>query len=146
MSNNVTNELTLTTNITYKDYLKFSIYHPRKVLLLFFIGFFFVFFIIHGYASIPDLFLQFIYVRYGNMAGILLFDAFKAALTSGSLVFIAIFFIWLRVRKEYKSDRLIRSDISYTINREGINQKRGKSNMYIEWKDVYKVFEKRICF
>ncbi|WP_170138910.1 YcxB family protein [Oceanobacillus chungangensis] len=51
-----------------------------------------------------------------------------------------------RTQKEYKSDRLIKSDLSYTINKEGINQKVRKSNNYIEWEDIYKFYEKKDMF
>ena len=105
--------------------------------------FFLILFIWIAPYSVEDLLLQFTYGRYDIMALIFLFDVMKAAIISGLLISLLIFFILLRVRKEYKSDGLIKYDFSYTINKEGVNQKISRSNMFIEWENVYKVHEKK---
>ena len=54
--------------------------------------------------------------------------------------------IFLRIRKEYNSDRMIKSELSYTINKEGIKQKIRRSTTYYEWEDIFKVCEKKDMF
>ena len=68
----------------------------------------------------------------------LIIAAFAALFLSGLLRF--------RIRREYKSDRLIKNEIRYMITNDGINQQVKSSNSHLEWNDFIATFEHKDMF
>lgn len=130
--------ITLTGTLTKKEFTKHGDYHFNKIFyticLLFFI-FSCLYFLIVIWNS-EDLHKVFYYVIFASI----------------SLLFSSILLIALKINtklkagREFKSDPLIKSEITYIISAQEIHQKIGKSNHYLEWKKIRKAYENNDMF
>lgn len=142
-------EITLTGNITYEDFKLQNAYHTKKYLIANFI-----FQVIILSAIIILLFYELgiilsVFIGYSIFVAwitIILSSLLIASFFAVLLILILKTILRIRVRKEYQSDTQIRQDVSYLINEQGIHQKRGNSNTYFEWGDIFKAYEHKKMF
>ena len=119
---------------TYEDYKKHNNYHQKKMVISFAIFAFLI-----GMIVFPL-----------NMSGswiiiIPIFFVVSLIISAiGTLFLIGL--LRLRVRREFKSDQLIKNEIRYSITNEGINQQVKRSNSHLEWSDFISAFEHKDMF
>ncbi|MGM0940799.1 MAG: YcxB family protein [Bacillota bacterium] len=142
-------EITLTGNITYEDFKLHNSYHIRNYL----IGNFIIqviilsaIFVLLFYKIGLFLSLIFGYSIFVAWITIILSSLLIASFIAVPLILILRFILLIRVRKEYQSNTLIRHDVSYLISEQRIHQKRGSSNTYFEWGDIFKAYEHKKMF
>lgn len=105
-----------------------------------------IFILMNAIELLADLVILLLVGDYWGVILILLWITLKSAIPAGLILLLMFGLIFLRIRKEYNSDRMIKSELSYTINKEGIKQKIRRSTTYYEWEDIFKVCEKRDMF
>ncbi|EQB36293.1 MULTISPECIES: YcxB family protein [Virgibacillus] len=76
----------------------------------------------------------------------IILSSLTASFITVPLILILKFILRIRVRKEFQSDTQIRHDLSYLISEQRIHQKRGSSNTYFEWGDIFKAYEHKKMF
>ena len=147
MSLNLNEEVYITgQSITFPDYIRFNLYHQKRTLLFFFTGFLLIFILMNAIELLADLVILLLVGDYWGVILILLWITLKSAIPASLILLLMFGLIFLRIRKGYNSDRMIKSELSYTINKEGIKQKIRRSTTYYEWEDIFKVCEKRDIF
>lgn len=130
-------ELSIRGTLTAKEYKKFSSFHTSRWILWITISTYIV------------LFLGLIYIQYkpgdilnfGDMAAILLISS-TASVCIATLIFLyAKVVIRVKATREYKSDQLIKNELTYTFSDAGIHQKRGRSINDIDWNEIVSIKE-----
>ncbi|BCB05222.1 YcxB family protein [Bacillus sp. KH172YL63] len=141
-NSNTSKELSVTGTITPKEYKKFHSYHSGKLIKWVVIGTYILFFSLLTYllyqpGDIWD---------YEEMASLLLVNSFLSVCLSFLFFLYGKGILFIKASREYKSDQLIKQDISYTFSGDGITQKRGRSVSYIQWKEIVSVREQPSMF
>ncbi|WP_113928334.1 YcxB family protein [Bacillus sp. P14.5] len=127
--------LTVSGTISKDDFINHNRYHIKKfnriVLLSGFVTFLAIF-IIGTWSINQDL--------WDWTFAIILGLIFATVISSVLLVFAKVF-TKFRAAKEYKSDQLLKNEITYIFSSDEIQQKIRKSTNYLEWNDILKVRE-----
>ncbi|UCZ53515.1 YcxB family protein [Bacillus shivajii] len=127
-------EVTVSGALKLDDLLHHNRYHNKKFVLGYFLFAFILMFILSANAITGSLIL------------VVIINGFIALLVAGTVTFIFIFLLRLKVSKEFKSDQMIKSEMTYTVNEEGINQTLKRSNTHYEWTDILSVYEQDVLF
>ncbi|RCW66945.1 YcxB family protein [Saliterribacillus persicus] len=124
MTENSSKEISIAGTLSYADFKKYNSYHRRKIVIGYFAFAFLAFFYIlsNGITS--------------NGVSVYPLAAILSFVASATLTLILILLLGIRIRREFKSDQIIKNEISYVINNEGINQKIRRSNLFIDWSDL----------
>lgn len=122
-------ELSLSGKLTLEDFVKYNQYHTNKVLKVYFVICFIVLFFVF---QIP---------MSGDWLPIALFAGLPSLLLSGLIYLYTSKVKKYQAIKEYKSDQLIKRDITYTFSSEGVIQITRKSNNRFDWIDFLKAQE-----
>jgi hypothetical protein len=130
-------ELSVSGTLTSKEYKKFSSFHTGKWIIWFVISTYILFFSLLSYLlyNPGDIF------NFGEMASLLFVSSTLSVLISLLFFLYAKGVIRIKAGREYKSDHLIKNEITYTFSEDGINQKRGRSINYIEWNQIVSIKE-----
>ncbi|QKY68864.1 YcxB family protein [Lentibacillus sp. CBA3610] len=128
------NEVAINGILTYEDFKKYTKYHQQKIV----VNYFFVSIIVSMavFSLILPVSLFLLFLVYLPLS----------LLISGAVTLTFMLMARLLSRREYKSDRAAKSEMSYVINNQGILQKRGKSSTYFEWDDIIKAYENKELF
>jgi hypothetical protein len=130
--------LILRGTLTKKEYKKHGDYHFKKILHTIFLSFMifsFLTFVI-GTWNAEDL---------DNVFSYIFFALFSLVLSSVLLIGLKII-TKLKASREYKSDPLVKKEITYIISSQEIHQKIGKSNNYLEWEQIRTAYENTEMF
>lgn len=134
MTANNNEEISISGTLTYAVFKKYNWYHKRKIVI--------------GYFVFA--FLCFIYVFSNFVSGVwfLVYPIviFLSLITSGIISLILLFLVFWKARQEYKSDKIIKNEVSFVIDNKGINQKVRSSNANIEWSDILVAKENKDMF
>jgi YcxB-like protein len=125
-------DVSVSGTLTSKEYKKFSSFHTNKWVMWFVISTYILFFSLLSYIlySPGDIF------NFGEMASLLFVSSTVSILIALLFFLYAKGIIRFKAAREYKSDHLIKNEITYTFSENGINQKRGKSINYIDWNEI----------
>lgn len=117
-------EVTATGTLTFKDYLKHNQYHQRKIVI--------------GYFITALLVLTYMCTRLfsGDWILIVPISFIIALIISGFFTLILIIGLRIRIRREYNSDQLIKSELTYIFDHIGITQKVRRSTSSLDWNDI----------
>jgi YcxB-like protein len=130
--------LILRGTLTKKEYKKHGDYHFKKILHTIFLSFMifsFLTFVI-GTWNAEDL---------DNVFSYIFFALFSLVLSSVLLIGLKII-TKLKASREYKSDPLVKREITYIISSQEIHQKIGRSNNYLEWEQIRTAYENTEMF
>jgi hypothetical protein len=125
--------LILHGTLTKKEFTMHGDYHFKKILHTIFLSFMifsFLTFVIPTWNA-EDLDKVFSYI---------IFALFSLVLSSILLVGLKII-TKLKTAREFKSDPLVKKEITYIISSQEIHQKIGKSNNYLEWGQIRTAYE-----
>ncbi|WP_070119335.1 hypothetical protein [Bacillus marinisedimentorum] len=111
MTPNNHDEVSIAGTLTYSDYKRHNAYHRKKFVL--------------GYFVLGILVFMYVYSNVVSGSWILVYPvvAFFSIISSGLITTIMVLLMNMRVRREYKSDQIIKNEISYVFSDDGINQK-----------------------
>ncbi|WP_010191606.1 YcxB family protein [Bacillus sp. m3-13] len=118
-------EVSVSGLISQEMYQTYNVYHTKKQLRILSI------IVSIAYACFTYIFMD----------SHILFSIVFIPIMWGILTAILPLAIKKRAAKEYKSDTLIKSEISITINEDGIHQKVRRSETYFEWDDIITIKE-----
>ncbi|WP_416147820.1 YcxB family protein [Salipaludibacillus sp. HK11] len=121
--------------LSYKDFKQHNFHHQKNILIGFFL-----------FALLLVFSMLITSVFSGSPSLVLLISLVIAAIVAGITTLILILLITFRIRKEFKSDQMIKNELRYIYSDEGINQQIKKSNVYIEWADILKAYEHKEMF
>lgn len=127
MNQNEKNEIVAKGELTFSQYIKYNFYHQRTYLAI--------------CTVIGFLFFMFFYNSF-NIIGI---DSFSIEIFMLTLVTTLLYIIlvvaisFFRISREFKSDQLIKSEITYTISSNEINQVSKRFNSHYKWDDFIKM-------
>jgi YcxB-like protein len=130
--------LILRGTLTKKEFTKHGDYHFKKILHTIFLSFMIFSFLTYVIATwnAEDLDDVFSYI---------FFALFSLILSSVLLIGLKII-TKLKAYREYKSDPLVKREITYIISSQEIHQKIGKSNNYLEWEQIRTAYENTEMF
>ncbi|MBM7587638.1 hypothetical protein JOC86_004212 [Bacillus pakistanensis] len=126
-------EILISGTLNYKEFKKYFRYHTRKLVWGYFLFVVVLFLFLFRDSMFEDWFS-------------VVFTLVLSFILSGVFTLILMFLMQMRVRKEYKSDQLIKNQITYRISDEGIHQKNGRSNAYFEWGNIISAHEHKELF
>ncbi|WML58834.1 YcxB family protein [Neobacillus sp. PS2-9] len=131
MSLNENKELTISGTLSFDDFKKYNYHVKKKAELYYFILITLIFLLLLNLFS-PDLSLG--------------YTVFLALLVAVIVELIRWAIRYLRIKKEFTSDRMIKNEIIYTISPDGIQQQRNRTNVHIDWKDILFIKEHKELF
>jgi uncharacterized membrane protein (DUF485 family) len=123
--------ITFGGTLSAKEFIRYNFYHSKKFIILYF-------------WLILLMSLGFLGIKFSGQGIALTLIGSLITVVIGIPIFCIV--IYFRARKEFNSDQLIKSEIQYVANDDGINQKRGKSNSYFEWNDIISSYEDKELF
>ncbi|GGI11510.1 YcxB family protein [Gottfriedia solisilvae] len=128
---NTNESITFAGKLTFDEFKKYNFYHTKRKLV-------YSFLVVLIYLTVC---FKFIFPQF-RLVVLFIVCVILAILITALFRFI----IYLRVRKEFKSDNLIKNEINFVADNEGIHQKVKSSNLCIEWDDIISAFENEDLF
>ncbi|NHM30049.1 YcxB family protein [Neobacillus terrae] len=125
------NALELSGTLTFNDFKRYNFHAKKKPETYYFFSVIIVLF--------------FIFKMFNPELGIG-YSLFVSIIIGIVVEIIRWFLLYLRVRKEFTSDQVIKNEVKYWINGNGINQERKASNIQIEWNDIISIYEYKDLF
>lgn len=130
--------LTLRGTLSKQEFKKHGDYHFNKIFytictLFFIFSYLYFLTVIWNSEDLHKVFYYVIFALISLVFSSILLIAFKIN-------------IKLKAGREFKSDPLIKCEITYIISAQEIHQKIGRSNHYLEWKQIRKAYENNDMF
>ena len=131
--------LILRGTLTEKEFKKYSYYHFKKlhmIIFYFLLVFLFLVFTIPTTKLVEaDLYIYFY-----------LFYAIISIVISFLVLQLGKFVVKVRASSEYKSDQLIKNEMTYTFNENEIQQKFDRTIGYYDWNQIQAAYENKDMF
>ncbi|TYS58523.1 YcxB family protein [Sutcliffiella horikoshii] len=131
--------LVLRGTLTEKEFVKYGYYHFKKLhMILFYFLLFFTFLVFAvptTKAVEADLYIYF-YLLY----------AIISLVVSLPALLLGKFAVKVKASSEYKSDQLIKNEMTYTFNANEIQQKFDRSIGYYDWNQIQAAYESKDMF
>lgn len=121
MTNDRQDEVKLIGRLTYHDFKTYNLFHQKSTLIAFFV--------------LANLLFLLILATSTTFLFSLLFALMLSTVTTIALRGLLLF----RVRREFNSDQLTKSEMRYMLNNNSIIQQSERSKMELTWSDVLKV-------
>lgn len=120
--------------LTYKDFKQHIFYQVRKYLFIIFIF----------TLGISTLYFRF--TTYGDPLTVWIESTKRSIWLSVILLLILWIIIWLSIRRIFWKLQGKQQEKKYLINNEGIHQTFTNADLYIEWIDIFKIYEDNKLF